>query len=311
MKKIYIHIGTGKTGTSSIQNFLFDHSGNEFLYMSSYLRQDSHFGETIKAHYDLPEAIKHRNIDKLLQEIDNSEHNLFVISCENLYHQLSEEDIAFLANQLSKYDVDIICYIRRQDGYVESAYKQQVKVGDFGFEFSGFLHGHIHDNEQRHANYFNMLEPWSQCFKNMVVRKFERSAFINNDLIDDFLHCLNVKLNKKVSKKEVNIALSIKVLACVRIMNKRKLVKREDQERFVLSLSSLISDSNRRETIISFEERNKLISGYAKSNRDLYGKYKLDEFAAIGDDSYGYYVNIDDYRKESSELLADFILNNQ
>lgn len=131
-KTVYLHLGQHKTGTTSIQNFLW---GNR--------------AELLKAGYDIPDTgveggahhalcyallgLKGRTdaealITALDQEIRQSDCPNIILSSEE-FERLGLPMVSLLIRKLSAHTLRPILYLRRQDGYLLSDYGQQIKMG--------------------------------------------------------------------------------------------------------------------------------------------------------------------------------------
>ncbi len=287
MNRLLIHIGTGKTGTSSIQNFLYENrkklSEDFSLFYPEYgLTNLNHYGEMIHAHYPVVPWIKGREtkkLEKLFNSIKASGCGISVISCENLYHHLASEDIAFLAEVSKGFSVEIVCYVRRQDLYMESAWKQQVKIGVLHTPFPEFLKQHTQPQflEKVHDNYYRMLQPWSANFglEAIKVRAFDKSEWVNEDLIDDFLSTCGLEegtaLATLIRPKVANTALPSELIALVRKVNEMRLVPKNQQQDFVgyLNKIGVFNDV----PLLSEADRSAIINNYQESNLALFAEY--------------------------------------
>lgn len=287
MKKIYLHIGTGKTGTSTIQNALHAHRKElrekySVDYADVSITSIEHFGETIVAHYPLVEVIKSRNeraLRKVLDYINKSNCRSIVFSCESLYHNLNRNDIEWLDNGLLGNEVFVICYVRRQDLYIESAYRQQVKVGEFKMRFEDFVKRHTQSRflNEVHANYYRMIGVWASIFgkKNVTVRPFDKKIFRNGSLLDDFSHILGVDdtfLSKNM-KNETNQTLPSELINIIRLCNSYQVVPRDEQQGFVQFLRS--SFEFRDGVLLEQEERDHVLNNYLDCNNKLCDEYGI------------------------------------
>jgi capsular polysaccharide biosynthesis protein len=287
MKRLLIHIGTGKTGTSSIQNFLFINrkplaKNFGLFYPEQGLSDITHFGELIHAHYPIVSWIRDRqteNLEKLSLALNTSGCETGIISCENFYHHFSAEDIDFLATVFKQFSVEIICYIRRQDLYMESAWKQQIKVGALKAAFPDFLQRHTQANylEEVHANYYRMLKSWAAVFgiDKIRVKVFDKSVWINGDLIDDFLHTCGIDteqaLSALVKPALTNVAFPNELIRVVQKTNAMNLIPKARQQDFVEYLRKL--NSFNESPLLSTAERMAIIKNYQPTNRALFAEF--------------------------------------
>jgi hypothetical protein len=284
MKRLLIHIGTGKTGTSTIQNFLFSNRkqlAKEFslLYPEQGLSQLKHFGEDIYAHYPIVSWVHNRETGKLAnlaRSINKSNCQTAIISCENFYHQLFAQEIIFLASVLKEFSITIICYVRRQDLYMESAWKQQIKTGAMKMPFSVFLERHTQTKylNEVHANYYRMLKPWADIFgvDAIKIKVFDKSEWIREDLIADFLNTCGLDeqqaLPPLIKPSLTNTSLPTELITTVQKVNAMGLIPKKQQKSFVLYLTKFSSFSN--PPLLSTENRFAIMKNYQKTNQQLF-----------------------------------------
>lgn len=289
MKKVLLHIGTGKTGTSTIQNSLYKNRKelrNRFSidYAKVCLKLVDHFGETIAAHYPLVDAIKSRDsrkLEKVTNYIDKSVCETVIFSCENLYHSLEESDVDWLSKALQNYHVMILCYVRRQDLYIESAYRQQVKVGEFKMKFDDFLKRHVDRSylTEVHANYYAMLEKWRESFgaSSLVVRPFDQRLFYHGTLLNDYSNVLGLKeaTLETSSKNNTNLKLPRELINVVRLSNSLQIVPRDHQQSFVQFLSDHLDF--RDSAFLNPSERDLVLKNYEEVNKKLCKRFDISE----------------------------------
>lgn len=289
MKNVFLHIGTGKTGTSTIQNSL--HESRDKLrstfsidYANIAIKSIDHFGEKIIAHYPLVDWIKSRSekgLKKIGEYIESSDCKTIVFSCENLYHALTREDVEWLAHQLGRFNVYSICYVRRQDLYIESAYRQQVKVGEFKMPFRDFLKRHTDPYflNEVHANYFRMIEVWKNAFgrDHTIVKPFDRKLFRNGSLLDDFGAILGIDDGHLYSnfKNETNQTLPSELINVIRIYNSCQIIPRSDHQEFVEFLRSNFDFND--ENLLEKDDREKVMNNYQECNKALCSEYGISD----------------------------------
>ena len=288
MKRLLLHIGTGKTGTSSIQNFLYENRSrlaDDFgvYYPEFGLSATNHFGEIIHAHYPVVNWITRRRLKKLravVKELKSAGCELSILSCENFYHHFGKEDMDYVAEIFSDFKIEIVCYVRRQDLYMESAWKQQVKVGTLKGMFADFLQRHINAGYlgEVHANYYRMLKIWAAVFglDAIHLKVFDKSEWINGDLIDDFLVDLcslenNTARFQLVKPQKVNAALPSELIRLVQKVNQSGLIEQSEQEEFVKYLSGLTSFHNN--PLLSKADRIAIIQNYTECNQELFSEF--------------------------------------
>ena len=130
MTKLYLHIGTHKTGTTSIQKFLA-RNRNKLLDLGYLYPLSGRVKALSIAHHKLSwgvmRAKRFRRVTgrweelgqewkKLHKEIANEKKENVIISAED-FSNLNANTISALQKRLSRYDTKIVIYLRRQDEF--------------------------------------------------------------------------------------------------------------------------------------------------------------------------------------------------
>lgn len=243
--RFILHIGTEKTGSSSIQQFMHMNKSAlaelGFLYLHDSGRVDyrdiSAFAMK-QGRVDVYLRRKRVNTPSLRAEFDRNFLSGFhrkmgaatahthtvVISSEHFSSRLHDlEEIEKLKSLLSEYasQVKIVCYIREQSGKVCSNYSTKVKAGgkeDFSDYFAKYLYkknlGDLYDSK---------FELWGKVFgyENLGVRLFDKSFFNGGTLLSDFVRQLPAGIDEDLLPipKHKNQALSRKGCEWLRRLN--------------------------------------------------------------------------------------------
>jgi len=245
MKRAILHIGTEKTGTTSIQKFLYDNriklGANGMLFPASagyisnqslvvYAKQSPE-PDLAPPSLDVNDAAELsawkekfslEHCAEVLAFQGRHQDSTLIYSAEHLQSRLTKvSEIKRLARLLRPlFDViDVVVYLRRQDLYAFSAHSTSVRGGkqeNFSFETI--------NAQGPYYNYRLLLENWSEVFgaKAIQVRVFEKARLIGNDVVSDFqsvagIDTLNLELTRPDS---VNEALSATALCILREFNK-------------------------------------------------------------------------------------------
>ncbi len=200
-KKVYLHIGIGKTGTSSIQNMLV--SNYEKLLQQGVLIPKSglkygmaHHGLANLQEDEFSKDTK-EIYNALVDEIDSSSADKVIISSE-LFSYVKHGYIKQIHEFLKKYDVTIVFYVREQVKLFESGFLQNLKAGNEQLKQNNL--GKVIYNfkdfcsnlEKKDFNY--LIKPWEETFssKNIKARLFDQK--INNgNICNDFVEFIDLK----------------------------------------------------------------------------------------------------------------------
>ncbi|KGR90093.1 hypothetical protein CD30_13600 [Ureibacillus massiliensis 4400831 = CIP 108448 = CCUG 49529] len=209
-KKLIIHIGTPKTGTTSIQNTLYA-SRLSFmdygLYYPKFLPHDHIYGFTSLFKDDPENLIFFRQKDlksdqmnekqtlyknNWIKEFETFQGHCFIISAEKL-SELTIDEVRKVKNFVEQYfeEIEIIVYVRPFNALIPSAIQESIKGGFVSSSFEDLFR--LCMNDKNHwIFYSNSIKSWINIFgrESVTVRPFNKKAFKNNDLIDDFLETI-------------------------------------------------------------------------------------------------------------------------
>jgi hypothetical protein len=262
--ELFLHIGTEKTGTTSIQKFFRWNrealEQNGVLYPVSPGNQN-HMGLAVSAQdvskrgpmrksqgvtsTEEAEAFRAKLVNSLTEEIANGAHKTVVMSGEHMSSRLLEdEEVLWLKNLLTPFfeKITVVCYIRRQDDYLLSTYSTAVKSG-----FTQPLRIPSERTISVRYDHWEMLSRWARIFgrENIVCRKFERAALAGGDVVEDFMAIAGIPPRDAYERPpEVNQSLDAELLEYLRLFNTHvpRFVKRAvnpDRDNIVLLLNAI------------------------------------------------------------------------
>lgn len=282
--RLYIHIGTWKTGSSTIQfnlHRLKEDLKQEGIYYLSKKDKMVIDDRIIRDFEKIEPEYVSQSRRKLKGILNNSreEGYKYIASAEEFSGdpfsgfkncRAVAENIFEITKDLNL-DIKIIVYLRRQDDFIESMYTQSIHLGGVK-TFQEF----ISDFDESHFNWYNLLKAYSDVFgkKNIDVRRYHK-AFLphKNSLMQDFGSAVNSNLianySETVSK---NKGLSRNALELTRITNKHL----NDEEQYQLrKLFQEINSKNPFEKYAFFEssERKEFLARYKNSNLKIAKEY--------------------------------------
>lgn len=227
MKRVFLHIGLPKTGTTTLQNFLFKFSeelkSEGILYSRNLgfrgkdrsLRTGHH-----SLAYDVLGIKGHGDgtyWSKLFEEINNSNSDTIIISAEAFW-LCSEAEICKVAKYLENYSVKIIVYLRNPLSFLISLYKQRIKKGHYYQSFRKFI-------DEFYTGYGYTLTKWASAFgkENIKVCIYDKVK-VNPGLEEDFLHLLSIDADRFpqyfLNKQKANVSPPDKSVLLMRRLNK-------------------------------------------------------------------------------------------
>lgn len=211
MKKIFLHIGTAKTGTTAIQQFLADNSerllaDHSILYPLTGRQWYKKTRQRSEAHHRLALDYYRDNdpqrskivtsfVHQLCEEITKSSADIFVISSEYFPGSTGDEIDRHYLEPLAKIaDVYTIMYIRRQDELLDSWYAQSVKRYKSTPPTPDTLYRRL--KSRGVLDYFELANIWGGAkfgLDHVHVRPYERDQLKNRDTIADFMSLLGIE----------------------------------------------------------------------------------------------------------------------
>lgn len=213
--KVILHIGMGKTGTSSIQQTLaknvdFLRSQNlEYLGMW-FDMVDPNFKnyDGQQKFFDSSEIEMSLYANKFIEALRRAEASTgidrYLISNETIYAKLTSFT-PFISALKSMADVQIIVYLRDPRDWLPSAYNQW---SIYHKGQAGPIPSYRTRSRQLISSYSG-VQQWHKIFGDILtVRVFEKSK----DVIDDFSSILNVQLEKLEKRRLERVEISESVL---------------------------------------------------------------------------------------------------
>ncbi len=260
-----LHLGTQKTGTSSLQAFLFNNRDNLLKQgwdYPTFEETSSNYSLNIKNGIPIWSAFLEKDnalFDECMSCILNHlKKNNVIVSCEDIWPM---KDMLNVVSKIQQYykNVKVIVYIRRQDHYIESLYNQFVKGPRHEtMEITQFVE---YAEEMKIARYLDNLVALRKIFgDNLIVRRFEKEAFQGErkDLISDFLTVL--KIEEKSANwffpKNRNESLGSRLLEIKRIIN--SVIKNTHE--FYKKYDELINQLNTTNVKLGFKDCYKILS---------------------------------------------------
>jgi hypothetical protein len=241
MKKIYLHIGIPKTGSSAIQCFLNENkkflSLNNFAYPGGLIDYSQVFYTDIGNGGFIIDEIKIGNKEKLRHLIEETVEDNIIISSETLF-SLVIKDLELFLEYFNDYDYTIIAYIREFDQYIDSYFNQAIKNHNYDAvlsepNFSSLL------NEANWASPLTKLLNKSGS-KNIIIRKYIKPNYENN-IIHDFLHTVGIHPDKSLvskfllSHKTINPSLKQDTLYFRQLLNTIAYDNNNDKKKYEIN----------------------------------------------------------------------------
>ena len=227
-KKLYFHIGTHKTGTTTIQNILYNNR-NLLEY-----KFDLKYAETGLVHNlgKHGEFFKYANekdafynlLLSLKKEILKTYSNSILISDESLFKVFyKKNNIDSIKEILNDIDIYFIVFIRRQDELLESLLNQRVKSNRIfydAFDIEDFIQKNKH-----YVDYTVTLNNLIKTFSKDKIIIFDFKE-VKNSLADKFFSIYNINYKElKIEREIYNARIDNKYVPLKLLLNDRSLNK--------------------------------------------------------------------------------------
>lgn len=218
MKKLFLHIGFHKTGTSSLQEYL--NQKREELQAHNIFYPES-FNNEFPGNVDLSWAFNKSPPVWSTVNDDNKElifefyrKQIDATDCDNII--ISSEDFALLDTQpaiiqeikdyFTEFDVKVIAYLRDPIDFMASLYCHAVRSRSVTYSLKKYI---AEDYSFRSADYSLRLLPWARVFgkENILVKKYDTNEFVNNSLVGDFFDTIGIELTVDNTLKRANVGV--------------------------------------------------------------------------------------------------------
>ena len=308
--KAIIHIGTPRTGTTSIQNFMVKnredlHKQGIFYPTSAYWGTGNHIefaaaafvpNSPVDLRWFTPMLKKgftttdqNKVWEKCRREIETTcnKDDVVIFSCEAFagFDERGIERVRELIFPLFD-DVSIILYLRRQPEWFASLYSNYVRSGG---RYEVFF-----DHHGYNANLEQIVTYWSIFGKDKIkIRIFDRLEFHNNDLLSDFAKTADFDITRLGRVEPLNETMDSAETEFLRLLNshihhihhKIELNNRPyDFERWKLANSLLEyslkhAEKNKKSYYLNRTEARQILEQYREGNdyvaREYLGREKL------------------------------------
>ncbi len=300
-KVIYLHIGTPKTGTTSIQDFLYLNrtvlANKGYSYKLMPMRYDR-AEKTRNAVFlnrrrlrslGLPsEKLQERVFSYGLKQIREQLKNFraVILTDEALWAFFMKTDCKILERVKAFADennavLKLVVYFRPQEDLLESTYRQKIKKYQNGVTFPEW--NTFFDNPEKwpRMDYYAGVCRMSEIVgkDNIIVRVYDRSCFPDGKVEADFLQAIGLEYTDEYKlEEEKNASLSANYIELKRILNQLGSTKKITEKEIMSVQGAAINCSTSlrkagHDTFMSNEQRERLRDSYKEGNQKLLEEY--------------------------------------
>lgn len=274
MGQIWMHIGSPKTGTTSLQGFLTDNAET--------LRDEGRLnfveaGRSHIAHNQIAAASRSGQVTPLLDDIcreaDKMPDAVHVLSSELLFNLFTARKLGNGVTDEFKSRTKVVSYIRRQDAYLEALYKQFLKNSRIEPDRQAFL-----ADAPRRVRYLDTLNAYGQIFgdENVVVRPFSADKLIAGDVVQDFASQIGLEITPNLTMSEdfANRTFSAEMSEMLAVLNDNTEFNVREVVRELLEIEHPGTIKSR--DVFTRAERRGLMRQMGKENRELVARFMPD-----------------------------------
>lgn len=221
VKRLIVHLGDCKTGSTSIQSILAHRSWQSSTHTLSYPTQFNHGGLAKSLFTKSLNKFKDQRCKDISRKFRESDADIGVISSEAFEFC----DPQLLNDAINEYfpefkdSVSLISYIRPHCSRILASFSEQVKKGGFNGSLSEFLHDFVDEKER--TNYFSRCQLWRQIFGSRYRIKPMIPEMLNQkDVVMDFLYeCFGDNNFKITAPTRLNESVTVEDLSILRYMH--------------------------------------------------------------------------------------------
>lgn len=281
-RTIYLHIGRGKTGTTTIQKFLATNhnrlidSGIHYLHSDDLGQGHGHqnFAKSFIDHlpdYMVPAVDPNKVRMQIFEEIRQSQSNSIIISSENFPLANIEKVRDYFLDLPGSFTIKIVLFARSQDELAESEYNQFVKLKSETRTLYQYARESL-----KGCNFLEVADDWAKHFgkENIICRVADMAK---KQVVQDFLSCINatiiegtVNTPKSSANLAPNTSVGIRAMVIARLLNELDI---PDRQTLYDNIFPFLSGNDTPALLFSSQEAREFRAQFAQSNKEFSQHY--------------------------------------
>lgn len=331
MKTLYLHIGTAKTGTTAIQAFC--KANQEVLGRKGYYYPVMPYiypgiGRNRNAAF-LQGTICKDGVRQVAEEEQRALEGLDIVrGCFETYDNVILSDEGLWAASYEKrktlwqdlkgyseryqFNIKIIVYLRRQDEFMDSRWRQRVKGSGYrrsriDISWEDYIHNLP---EAVQLDYFAALETISSVFGkgNVIVRRFDRKYFPDGLVQADFLKAVGLEMTDEymITKPSTNESMCGNICEIKRLVNALPDLTESEYTflRTALLSINMYSGEAYPSTMFSAQEAEEFLAQYHEGNQKVAEEYLGETGKELFDMTF---KNLPKWDKDNPYMIDDVI----
>ncbi|WP_448588134.1 hypothetical protein [Thermocrinis sp.] len=286
--RLIFHVGFHKTGTSSIQAFLyrnrdklFKDAGIYYPNTYGYLNHLIYISALTNSYgYFVPNELRF-DIKHLLKQLDEEVKavgpKVILISAEDFIWYLEKpkvEKLKVIVECINPKILEVIIYLRRQDKILESIYGERIKC----YNTNGIPSNPL-SVDFPSLQYYNFLKNLEDIFKDiefkLTPRIYLRDFYKDWDVVKDFCEVIGIPKHHFTNEYiEANISLSPTSTEALKRIMEKYMLSPELHNKIVSSLYEYERlKPSRIKVYMSLEDRKRVLDFYRGPNEKLFTEY--------------------------------------
>jgi len=187
-KRLFLHIGMGKTGTTALQQFFWENRqrllGSGICYPKYGIVENAHHLMSPYIPPHLAGQWDFKAVDQWAPKLSKVTQETVLLSSELIAWTEEDEVQKFCTDVKKWFDLHVVIYLRRQDNIIMASFNQQVKAGQQKRPINATL-----KRLRADFDYLKIITPWaSELGKDHItVRAYEQEQFYEADIRRDFM----------------------------------------------------------------------------------------------------------------------------